>query len=197
MYYLLSNAQNLLQEGQATGRERTGRNIISNDSARVSHGGAPVEDDGGPIGMGGLFGRKPKDSNGGGVERLLGGGGYNRRKTAPEPPPYDDVDDTAVTPEAQLPLPSSSFSVNARSTALASTVPERNGNADRAAARARPGVVVQEPVYLVTDTYPFTHHQFDREDEERLLVSERVFVAEACWFVGVYVVQNTGRSRNN
>ena len=182
--------ETLLQEGHSTGRksrgssssgreggrERTGRNIISNDSARVSQGEAFVEDGGGLLAVDGLFSSKPRDSTDGGVELGGGGGGYNRRKTAPEPPPYHD-DDTAVTREPQLPVPSSSFSVNARSTAPApaSTVPERNGGGHRGAARAGPGVVLEDPVYLVTDTYPYTYKQFDRQDEERLLVSKQAF----------------------
>lgn len=157
------------------GRERTGRNIISSDSARVSHGsgGASVDDVGGSIGgVDGLFSSKSRDS---------GGENFSRRKTVPEPPPYHD-DDTAVTPEPQLPV-SSTFSVPARSTAPASTVPKKNGDAHRAAARAGPGVVAEEPVYLVTDTYPYTYKQFDRQDEDRLLVSKRACVVsfQVCW----------------
>lgn len=173
----------LLQEGHGTGRtsrgssgsgrdggrERTGRNIISNDSARVSHGGPSPEDAGAPIAVDGLFSSKPRRSKIGGVE--LGGGGYSRRKTVPEPPPYDD-DDTEVTHEQQLPLPPSSLSANSRSTAPASTVPERNGGGHRAALPgAGSGVVLEDSAYLVTDTYPYTYKQLDRQDEDRLLVS--------------------------
>lgn len=181
--------------GRDGGRERTGRNIISNDSARVSHGGASVEDTGDHIAVDGLFSSKPRDSTGGGVG--LGGGGYSRRKTVPEPPPYHD-DDTAVTREPQLPVPSSSFSVNSRSTALApeSTVPERNDGGHRGAAGAQPGVVLDDPVYLVTDTYPYTFKQFDRQDEERLLVSKRVFVRVCFLFACVYLATTSRRRRN-
>eukprot|EP00903_Cladosiphon_okamuranus_P017476 g16096.t1 len=154
--------------GREGGRERTGRNVISNESARVSHGEAPVEDGGGSFAVDGLFTSRPNDSTGGGVE--LVGGGYNHRKTVPEPPPYHDDSDTPVNLEPQLPGPSSSFSVASRSTAPASTVPERNGGTHRpAAAGAGPTVVPEDPAYLVTDTYPYTYNQFDRQEEDRLL----------------------------
>lgn len=164
------------------GRERTGRNIISNDSARVGDGGSGggsrgVEGTGGSVVVNGLFSSKSRDSTGGGGES------YNRRKTAPEPPPYHD-DDTAVTQEPQLPVPSSSLSVPVRSTAPASTVPERNGGAHRAAATAVPRAVVEDPAYLFTDTYPYTYKQFDREDEGRLLVRKLAFRA----IVGVHIM---------
>lgn len=178
--------------GRAGSRERTSRNIISSDSARVSHGGAPVEDGGAPIVVDGLFSSKNTDSAGGGVE--LGGGGYSRRKTAPEPPPYDD-DDTAKTRE-------SSFSANARSAAPAYTVPKKNGNGHRAEAGAEPRVVLEEPVYLVTDQYPYTYHQFDRQDEDRLLVSKTcsrrasLFSLQRHDGVETEFTKNTRRSRN-
>eukprot|EP00752_Nemacystus_decipiens_P013455 g11917.t1 len=161
-------------EGHGTGRRSRGSSSSGRDGgrARVSHDGASAEDGGDPVAVDGLFSSKPRDSTGGGVELGGGRGGYGgRRKTAPEPPAYHDDNDSSPTHgEPQLPVPSSSFKGNSSTDpAPSATVPDRNGGDHRDAPRAGPGVVLEDPVYLFTDTYPFTYKQFDRQDEERLL----------------------------
>lgn len=166
-------------------REKTGRNLISSDSARVCLGrtgsgvGASVEDAGGAVSVDGLFSSKPRYASVGGVEG--GGGGFNHRQTVPEPPRYQ-ADGVAVTQEPQSPVPSPSYPVpvaSVGSTAPAFAVSNGNGNGCHGAARARPGVEA-EPAYLFTDAYPFTFKQFDRREEDRLMVSNRVIVQ--VWF---------------
>ncbi|CAN0194800.1 unnamed protein product, partial [Ectocarpus sp. 12 AP-2014] len=154
------------ESGGRGSRERTGRNIISGDSARDPTGksSSNAGSHGRMSGGGGLFSgplaAAAEDGAGGGDANNINRPVYPGRI----PPPYDadDGDSSAVT---QGPPTYAAAAVPPAPPAY--DVPPPRKTAARGTAIGAPTAEVDE-AYFYTDEYPFTAAQFDRERENLL-----------------------------
>lgn len=174
-------------ESGRSSRDRTSRNIMSGESSRDPVGGSGTHTGGPEEGFGGvngLFNGRSRDSAGGSE----GGADGVRRQAAPAPPPYhaDDHDARKDPTARQVPSAAAAPSSVAPGFHAGSTLPPSSSAALMAPAFAVPskrsgaggmaGVVVEDPVYLFTDEYPFTADQLDVEKESLLVSAARVCI---------------------
>ncbi len=164
--------------------------MITKDSVRAPASGSGGD---GAIGFDGLFSSRSQDPKDGSSSTTSRGGsrGTGRRSTGPPaPPPYAN-DEPANQRKHQLPMPlsppppaeaSASAAATARS-ARNPPPPVYNVPEERTAT----AVVVEDPAYLFTETFPFTAQQFDREKESLLV---RFFV---CFCFICSVLQDYGK----